>query len=82
MELQVQNIPEFVQEPGGGSASVEPQQPPGTAVKLEVNAPLKVSCCYGFIVFLGLAVSLLTLTMIVIWAGVWSQHTLYGKLLT
>ena len=39
----------------------------------------RISCCYGFMVFLGLAVSLLTLTLLVIYAGVWSQHTLYGK---
>lgn len=43
------------------------------------NVP-RMSCCYGFMVFLGLAISLVTLTMLVIYAGVWSQQSLYGNL--
>lgn len=39
----------------------------------------RMSCCYGFMVFLGLAISLVTLTMMVIYAGVWSQQSLYGN---
>ena len=78
--MELNNLPQFEEtQPQPSSASVEPQQPPGTSGgKLEVNAK-RISCCYGFMVFLGLALSLLTLTLLVIYAGVWSQHTLYGK---
>ena len=80
--MELNNLPQFEEtQPQPSSASVEPQQPPGTSGgKLEVNAK-RISCCYGFMVFLGLALSLLTLTLLVIYAGVWSQHTLYGKTL-
>ena len=79
--MELNNLPQFEETQPQPSASVEPQQPPGTSGgKLEVNAK-RISCCYGFMVFLGLALSLLTLTLLVIYAGVWSQHTLYGKTL-
>ena len=39
----------------------------------------RISCCYGVMVFLGLTFSLVALTMLVIYAGVWSQMSLYGN---
>ena len=41
----------------------------------------RISFCYGLMVFLGLALSLLTLTVLVVYVGVWSQHTLYGTVI-
>ena len=77
--MELHNLPQFEQQNPQHSASVQPQLSGSSgAGKLEANVK-RISCCYGFMVFLGLAISLLTLTLLVIYVGVWSQHTLYGK---
>ena len=47
--------------------------------QIKKENPPQMSCCYGIMVFLGLFASLLTLTLLVIYAGVWTQRSLYGK---
>ena len=39
----------------------------------------RISCCYGLMVFVGLALSLLGLTLLVIYAGFWSNYAMQGK---
>ena len=50
-----------------------------TMGQIKKENPPQMSCCYGIMVFLGLFASLLTLTLLVIYAGVWTQRSLYGK---
>ena len=52
---------------GVGTADFKPEQTP------------RMSCCYGLMVFMGLVASLLTLTLMVIYAGFWTQQSLYGN---
>lgn len=52
---------------------------PTTTTSVKEIAP-KMSCCYGLMVFLGLTVSLLALTLLVVYVGVLSHQSLYGKL--
>ena len=46
---------------------------------LEEPEEPRISCCYGFMVFLGLTISLLGLTLLVIYAGFWSNYALQGN---
>jgi hypothetical protein len=39
----------------------------------------RISCCYGIMVFVGLAISLFGLTLLVIYAGFWSNYANQGK---
>jgi hypothetical protein len=39
----------------------------------------RMSCCYGIMVFSGLAISLLALTLLVTYAGFWSNYAMQGK---
>lgn len=39
----------------------------------------RISCCYGLMVFVGLALSLLGLTLLVTYAGFWSNYAMQGK---
>ena len=41
----------------------------------------RISCCYGLMVFVGLALSLLGLTLLVIYAGFWSNYAMQGKII-
>ena len=56
-----------------------PQTKDITMGQIKKENPPQMSCCYGIMVFLGLFASLLTLTLLVIYAGVWTQRSLYGK---
>ena len=56
-----------------------PQTKEITMGQIKKENPPQMSCCYGIMVFLGLFASLLTLTLLVIYAGVWTQRSLYGK---
>ena len=49
--------------------------PTASIVKTETY---RITFCYGLMVFLGLALSLLALTLLVIYVGVLSQQTLFG----
>ena len=57
-----------------------PQTKEITMGQIKKENPPQMSCCYGIMVFLGLFASLLTLTLLVIYAGVWTQRSLYGKI--
>ena len=39
----------------------------------------RISCCYGIMVFVGLAISLFGLTLLVIYAGFWSNYAMQGN---
>ena len=54
--------------------------PDGSLIYREEFQERRISCCYGFMVFIGLTLSLLALTLLVIYMGVLSQMTLHGKL--
>ncbi len=41
----------------------------------------RISCCYGLMVFVGLALSLLGLTLLVTYAGFWSNYAMQGKVI-
>ena len=41
----------------------------------------RISCCYGLMVFVGLALSLLGLTLLVIYAGFWSNYAMQGNII-
>ena len=45
----------------------------------EAKKEPRISCCYGLMVFVGLALSLLGLTLLVIYAGFWSNYAMQGK---
>lgn len=56
-----------------------PQTKDITMGQIKKENPPQMSCCYGIMVFLGLFASLLTLTLLVIYAGVWTQRSLYDE---
>jgi len=39
----------------------------------------RISCCYGIMVFIGLAASLFGMTLVVIYAGFWTNYAMQGK---
>jgi len=47
----------------------------------ESNKEPRVSCCYGFMVFLGLLLSLGGVTVVVVYAGFWSNYASSGNFL-
>lgn len=69
---------ELNQIPQSSSSPVAMTPVPGQTETTPVTATAtRISCCYGFFVFLGLAISLVTLTLLVIYAGVWSHMSIY-----
>ena len=44
----------------------------------ETEKTPRMSCCYGIMVFVGLALSLVGLTLLVIYAGFWSNYAMQG----
>jgi len=55
------------------------QQGPQIQSQIYKEDPPRITCCYGIMVFVGLFLSLLTLTLLVIYAGVWTQRSLYDE---
>lgn len=45
----------------------------------EAKAP-RMSCCYGLMVFTGLGLSLVGLTLLVTYVGFWSNYAMQGKI--
>ena len=46
----------------------------------EAKAP-RMSCCYGLMVFTGLGLSLVGLTLLVTYVGFWSNYAMQGKMI-
>jgi hypothetical protein len=53
--------------------------PDGNDVEATESKEPRVSCCYGFMVFLGLVISLGGVTVVVVYAGFWSNYASSGK---
>lgn len=70
------------EQPRGQSGpALTGSRPATTSSPVKEIAP-KMSCCYGLMVFLGLTVSLLALTLLVVYVGVLSHQSLYGNFIT
>ena len=77
--MELDAIPQTPNLEAEGIAQVHPSHGvvvSGGSIKEESH---RISFCYGLLVFFGLCLSLLTLTLLVVYVGVWSQHTLYGN---
>ena len=73
--MELDAIPQTVStETTSNSTQVHPTAS-SSIVKTETY---RITFCYGLMVFLGLALSLLALTLLVIYVGVLSQQTLFG----
>ena len=77
--MELDAIPQTVStETTSNSTQVHPTAA-SSIVKTETY---RITFCYGLMVFLGLALSLLALTALVVYVGVLSQQTLFGNLTT
>lgn len=64
------------------TVSSEDQDLENEPLNLKEDKEPRISCCYKIMVFIGLAISLSGLTVVVIYAGFWSNYGMLGKLAT